>query len=62
MMQISQGNLDVDIDVYGLTNKVDNTELGLMDQSLIVFRENALKWKLAEEELLQLALTDPLTA
>ncbi len=62
MMQISQGNLDVDIDVYGLTNKVDNTELGLMDQSLIVFRENALKRKLAEEELLQLALTDPLTA
>ncbi|MBT3203493.1 MAG: diguanylate cyclase [Gammaproteobacteria bacterium] len=61
MMQISQGNLDVDIDVYGLTNKVDNTELGLMDQSLIVFRENALKRKLAEEELLQLALTDPLT-
>lgn len=61
MFEMSRGNLDVDLDEdkNGVNN--DRTELGVMDQSLHVFRENDLKRREAEKEIRRLALTDPLT-
>ncbi|MCW9015142.1 MAG: GGDEF domain-containing protein [Gammaproteobacteria bacterium] len=59
MSELAAGNLDYDL-VQHTTSK-DNTELGVMDTSLQVFKENEIKRRAAEEELRKLAMTDPLT-
>lgn len=58
MHEMALGNLDSYSESH---NKVDNTELGDMEASLRIFKENEIKRRKAEEEIRYLALTDPLT-
>jgi len=61
MSEMAEGNLDIDLNVYNTKNNDIQTELGKMDQSLRVFRENEKRRREAEDEIRRLALTDPLT-
>ena len=58
MHEMALGNLDAYSEFY---NKVDKTEFGDMETSLQVFKKNEIKRRKAEEEIRDLALTDPLT-
>jgi len=61
MHEMAKGNLDVELDSYKKYNKNNQTELGKMDNSLRIFRENEKRRREAEEEIRKLALSDPLT-
>jgi len=58
MHEMALGNLDAYSEFY---TKVDKTEFGDMETSLQVFKKNEIKRRKAEEEIRDLALTDPLT-
>lgn len=57
MSALANGKMDVNFD-YPVTAK---TELGDISRAFIVFQENEVKRKVAEEEVQRLAMTDPLT-
>jgi len=57
MTEMAHGNIEID---YTYSTHA-NTELGAMARSLKVFKKNEQKRRIAEEEVLLLAMTDPLT-
>jgi len=61
MSEVAKGNLDIELDTRLRYDKNDQTELGKMNNSLRVFRENEKRRREAEEEIRKLALSDPLT-
>ncbi len=61
MSEMAHGNLDVNLDWYSQIVKNEQTELGKMECSLQIFKDNEKKRRVAEDELRQLALTDSLT-
>lgn len=61
MWEMAHGNLDAYTDILEKNSVLDNTELGNMEASLRVFKNNEIKRRAAEDEISVLALTDPLT-
>tara|TARA_R110002111_G_scaffold104641_2_gene162608 strand:- start:2782 stop:4518 length:1737 start_codon:yes stop_codon:yes gene_type:complete len=61
MLEMANGNIDVPIEYLDSQIHNDNTELRKMGSSLAVFKQNEIKRRHAEEEIRQMALTDPLT-
>lgn len=60
MSELAAGNLDFDSRGQK-TAENNDTELGVMNASLQVFKTNEIKRRAAEKELQKLAMTDPLT-
>lgn len=57
MNEMAHGNMEIKYK-YSLSAK---TELGEIARSLVIFRENDIKRRAADEEIKRLAMTDPLT-
>lgn len=61
MLKMSQGEINVPIYPQKIHSENDQTELGRMHSSLQIFKDNEIKRQIAEEKIIRLALTDPLT-
>ena len=61
MIEMAKGNLGIDTENCPYDKNYGYTELGNMEASLRIFRDNEQKRRDAEEGIRKLALTDPLT-